>query len=351
MNSQLTELATASTDEVESTETDMALSTSTELASETLHEGAFHVPTAIADEPIWIVYRIEENDNGDTKKIPKAPLFHYSGTSLFNVSPTKTEHATTFAEALSFVHESKEELGEDGADGVGLVLDDETDVVGFDFDKCYNHKTGEIEQWALDIVRELDSYTEVSPSGGGLHTLVFGELDDDFQNRNELGLECYEDERYFTFTGRHVEGTPWAIQERTDVGLEVQREMMDERTTVENDSSSETYVDVSEQETREFGSTMEKIVDVASSADDEFESLYRGRIPARFGDDHSKADYYLACKLAFWCNGDVTMMDSIFRQSGLMREKWDAKRGRTTYGRQTLQKACRDNTARCGRDW
>lgn len=49
--------------------------------------------------------------------------------------------------------------------------------------------------------------------------------------------------------------------------------------------------------------------------------------------------------LAFWCQKDIAMMDRIFRQSQLMRDKWDEKHGRDTYGNITLQKAvesCKD---------
>ena len=53
----------------------------------------------------------------------------------------------------------------------------------------------------------------------------------------------------------------------------------------------------------------------------------------------SEADMAFANILAFWCARDFAKMDSIFRRSSLMREKWDEKRGKTTYGEATLYKA------------
>jgi hypothetical protein len=47
--------------------------------------------------------------------------------------------------------------------------------------------------------------------------------------------------------------------------------------------------------------------------------------------------------LAFWTAGDLDRMDRLFRQSGLMRDKWDEKHGKETYGQTTLGKA----VARC----
>lgn len=43
--------------------------------------------------------------------------------------------------------------------------------------------------------------------------------------------------------------------------------------------------------------------------------------------------------LAFWTGCDADKMDAIFRQSGLMREKWDRQQSGSTYGALTIQKA------------
>ena len=42
------------------------------------------------------------------------------------------------------------------------------------------------------------------------------------------------------------------------------------------------------------------------------------------------------CHLAYWTGRDVARMDSLFRQSGLMREKWE----REDYRKRTLTEAC-----------
>ena len=57
------------------------------------------------------------------------------------------------------------------------------------------------------------------------------------------------------------------------------------------------------------------------------------------GGDRSAADMALCSQLAFWCAGDAARMDRIFRRSGLMRDKWDSRRGGTTYGAQTIERA------------
>lgn len=55
-----------------------------------------------------------------------------------------------------------------------------------------------------------------------------------------------------------------------------------------------------------------------------------------FGGDHSRADLALCRMLSFWCKGDLDHVDRLFRQSGLMRDKWDRRCGPTRYWERTI---------------
>ena len=59
-------------------------------------------------------------------------------------------------------------------------------------------------------------------------------------------------------------------------------------------------------------------------------------------DRHSEADMALCCLLSFWANGDASHVDALFRQSGLMRPKWDEVHyaDGATYGERTVERAC-----------
>ncbi|MCT7832534.1 MAG: DNA primase, partial [Lactobacillus crispatus] len=59
----------------------------------------------------------------------------------------------------------------------------------------------------------------------------------------------------------------------------------------------------------------------------------------QFYNSHSEADMAFANDLAFWTGRDFHKMDTIFRNSSLMRDKYDEKRGATTYGISLLNKA------------
>lgn len=93
------------------------------------------------------------------------------------------------------------------------------------------------------------------------------------------------------------------------------------------------FGDVSELSDDELVSRM-----LRSRSDGEIRSLLDGDLNMH-GGDHSAADMALCSHLAFWCAGDEGRMDRMFRASGLMRGKWDSRRGGTTYGAQTIQRA------------
>jgi hypothetical protein len=53
----------------------------------------------------------------------------------------------------------------------------------------------------------------------------------------------------------------------------------------------------------------------------------------------SEADLGFCNILAFWTSKDAEQMDRLFRQSELMRPKWNEKHGAQTYGAMTISKA------------
>ncbi len=54
----------------------------------------------------------------------------------------------------------------------------------------------------------------------------------------------------------------------------------------------------------------------------------------------SEADFTLVLMLLYWTNKDTTQVDRLFRQSGLMRSKWDRPvKGNETYGERIIQDA------------
>jgi len=98
--------------------------------------------------------------------------------------------------------------------GLGFAFSLDTGIMGIDFDNCVTD--GVIHAEVMKIVTHLDSYTEYSPSGNGLHVLMYGVKPKDFtasrvKLASGLMMEVYDSKRYFTVTGHHVAGTPNTI--------------------------------------------------------------------------------------------------------------------------------------------
>lgn len=92
------------------------------------------------------------------------------------------------------------------------------------------------------------------------------------------------------------------------------------------------------------------------SDDELLDRIRRSRQPAKFtalfdrgdrsgyGGDDSRADLALCCVLAYWVGPDPARIDRLFRRSALARAKWDSRRGTSTYGGQTIDKALAGRT-------
>jgi hypothetical protein len=201
--------------------------------------------------------------------------------------------------------------------GVGFVFSDADVYAGVDIDDCRNADTGEIAEWGRQIIRALDSYTEASPSGTGVHIIVRGELPTGRGNQKALNggkVEMFSRARYFTFTGNHVDGTPYEIFDRRTELVTLHSRLFASR--------------------KPLASAQRSIVEFPLAPDDglitkarqanngaKFERLWNGQWKGDYP-SQSEADLALCCQLAFWTGKDRARMDSLFRGSGMMREKW-----------------------------
>jgi putative DNA primase/helicase len=114
--------------------------------------------------------------------------------------------------------------------GIGYEFRKEQKITGVDLDKCIDEE-GNITPWARAIVERLNSYTEYSPSGRGLHIWVQGEIPENIgpDLTGITRIEMYDHERYFTVTGNRLPGTPETIEPRQDELALLYREVMQAR--------------------------------------------------------------------------------------------------------------------------
>ena len=279
------------------------------------------LPDALTARDQWICWRGEERDG----KVTKVPVDPRSGEYASTTDPTTW---TSVEAALVSVEPAK-------ADGIGFVFTEDDPIVGVDLDDCRDPESGTLEEWARDIIIRLDSYAEVSPSGTGVHVLAEGELPD---GRSRSGdVEMYETSRFFTVTGVHLDQTPTEVRQRLDAIREVHADYVQDSQGDEGKESEDSSAPVGDG----VDLADEELLERARAAEngDRFDALWRGQTGCY--DSHSEADMALCLHLAFWTGGDDRRMDALFRQSGLMREKWDDVHyaDGAMYGEQTIERA------------
>ena len=202
--------------------------------------------------------------------------------------------------------------------GVGYVFSKSDAYSGVDIDNCRDPLTGELAVWASPIILSLNSYTEVSPSGTGVHTIVRAELPVGEGNQvvyQQGKVEMFSHARYFTFSGVHITGTSAQIFDRQSELLALHSELFAGRNvrTINPDSVLCPHTSLDDDE----------LIARASQARNgsKFGRLWNGH----WRDDYasqSEADLALCSALAFWTGKDPTRIDTLFRRSGLMRKKW-----------------------------
>lgn len=268
------------------------------------------IPNELTERRAWVCWRIETRD-GHPTKVPIDP------TTGGRASSTDDGTWSDFATALEY-HESETS----GTAGLGFVFSPTGPFVGVDLDDCREPDSGDLEEWAHDVLLELDTFAEVSPSGTGAHAIGRGEVPGD---RNWKGnVEIYDQKRFFTVTGYHLEVTPDAVEPFQNALEAVHAEYIggtgeaDESPTHghENRPSEPTDLDSHE------------LVKTAKNAGNgrKFERLWRGDTSGY--DSHSEARMALLNMLAFWTGGNTRQMDRLFRDSGLYPHpsksgKWD----------------------------
>src|SRR5215204_3510068 len=251
----------------------------------------------------WLCWQFEER-SGELTKVPYSPL-------------TRRRADSTVPETWASRDEAVRARRQHDYDGIGFVFTSDDDLCGVDLDKCLDPETGEIENWAQEIIEELDSYTEISPSGTGVHILVRARLP---EGRNRKGrFEVYDRSRYFTFTGKHLTGTPQTIERRQEELRGVVLRVFGE------DSSNGHTTPVPATEPVDNGLSDGEVIQKALAASNgaRFSRLWNGDTSG-YG-SHSEADLALCGMLAFWTGGDAARIDTLFRQSGLYRKKWERK--------------------------
>ncbi len=269
-------------------------------------------------------------------------------------------------ENLVTYDEAHSAMSEFHAKGVGFWFTDDSPVCGIDLDMCI--VDGQLEEWAKNVLSPFrgKAFVEQSMSKQGLHVYFLAPsvkgISRKYEKFSPFGafrevkgangvvkkqmIECYSCHKYFAFTGTIAKGI--SSNELLDDMSQEFQEVISEYETLNAYNVKQSHnppapsvdsftgnVGTENLSDRELWERM-----FSSKHGREIQALYNGDVSGYHGND-SRADLALCSYLAFWTGKDRVRMDNMFRQSGLMRPKWDMPHYSTgeTYGEHTLQKA------------
>lgn len=283
-----------------------------------------HIPEELGNLPRWVCWKWELRESKGKPKWTK-PLVDVRTGGYAKCNDPSTW--ATYSEAMASFRRHADYAG------VGFVFCGDDSIMGVDVDGCLK-ADGSLTQTGFQAVECFgDSYCEISPSGSGLKFIIKASLPEGQTGRKnpKLDVEAYQVGRYFTITGRRWPGSSSTIldkQENFDrwSGMVFPSDKPSVKPADKTDKTPAVAVSAS----------VGEIIDRASSAanGEKFTRLWAGDC-SEYGDNRSSGDQALCNILAFWSGNDAGLIDETFRQSGMMREKWE----REYYRDRTITKA------------
>lgn len=261
------------------------------------------------------------------KKNTKIPINPYDGSAGKSNDPNTWSDFDTAMRALNDIER---------ADGLAFYFTN--GYVGLDID----HIDSNLEDWRAgdndpnNLVNKFkdltdNTYMEVSQSGTGIHAIFKGKIPG--KRRRKGNYEMYQTGRFFALTGNNIIPDP-TIKSMSDDEMKTLYEFLfgkDNVVQLHSETDNITPVDLSVVE-------IIKRAENSAKTGTRFTMFMKGGWE-QFYSSHSEADMAFANDLAFWTGRDFHKMDTIFRNSSLMREKFDEKHGAVTYGTSLLNKA------------
>ena len=256
------------------------------------------IPAELRSLNQWVCWRLEKV-NGRLTKVP----YQLNGQKADASNPATW---SGFASVLAACADGKR------FNGIGFVFALGDDYTGIDFDRHRDPETGKLDDFAARHVQRLNSYSEVSQSGAGVHVIARATIPSKTGRRDaKNGVEMYSHSRFFCMTGQQVEGAPLTIEARQQEVEGMFREIFP--ATKQNPGTS-----------LASGVTLPdaELIERASKAKNgaRFSALWRGDVSG-YG-SQSEADAALLKLLHFWTGGDKERSFRLFAQSGLNRGKW-----------------------------
>ena len=254
----------------------------------------------------------------------------------------KTNDKTTFKTFTQTIKEVKE------GQGVGIGLFDS--LCGIDIDHCIDNE-GNLSETARDIIKTIDSYSEKSPSGKGVHILFkcnnqqMIDSDSYYKKNSSKGVEIYQgnfDNRYFTLTGDKIQGD-FKLVDFSKVKEVLNKYNQKENRIIQKSSIANIQDTIDDEDYLKTGLQKDK----------RLQKLWNS-VPSGSGGDESETDLKLLNKLAYWSNCNEYLMRKYFEESPYYlakdikhKKKWNE---RQDYSKTTIQNAIKNTTTTAKQD-
>jgi len=295
-----------------------------------------NIPAELREYSQFVVWKFDyvEGKEGKEEKWAKVPYSPLTGrrARTHDAANPKSPYREKHWETWGSFDEAKSRYQRGGYDGIGFVFTEGDQFVGGDIDHCIG-EDGALKDTAAFALPFVNTYTEISPSGTGVKFIARASTVPGGKGNKKKDVEMYPHGRYFTLTGHRMPDYPATVEARQG----------------EINTLHEIW----------FGKELPKlpprpIPSVPTSLDDTevlkraerdtlFDRLWRGDTSGYTS--QSSADFALCGKLLFYIGSpDTGRVDRLFRQSGLLRGKWDEQHGSETYGERTLRKAVEGRT-------
>jgi primase-polymerase (primpol)-like protein len=292
-----------------------------------------NLPPELCSEELFVCWR-EEIRSGKPTKIPVNPK---TGSDAESDNPSTWG---TFTEATEFYEAHRNKLR-----GIGRMFSGADELMGVDFDNCLDSH-GKIIPGSLaaEWLPQLNSYTEISPSGRGVKVWLWAvqELGGKGGRRDtKRGLEIYSAGRYFTLTGKRLgQFSPNVERRQHEIENFYSAIFLAKRNSPATCSAAPN--------SSNFALSDIAIIHSASNAKNgqKFQKLWSGNIEGY--SSQSEADVALCSLLWFW-TGERERVRCLFGQSVLgARAKW---KDRPDYQKSTLDLGCKGkvHTHSCAR--
>ena len=270
-----------------------------------MNSNFFNVPEELQQLNQWTCWNYQDTESGKPTKIPINPV-----TKKW----AKKNDPTTWCSFVDAVAHSIT------YDGIGFMVNHDDPYIFVDFDETHDPAMMANQRFYFE---QLNSYSERSPSGKGLHILVRGKLESGRNKSSSIGIEVYP-YSFMTVTGDVYHNAPIREAQELIEQLWESLEGTDSNADFANHSvaSEATDFDIYNQA-------------IAAKNGTKFKALYDGDIHTYHGGDHSRADFALIDILAFYTQ-DRGQIVRMFRASGLGKRP---KAQRNKYLQDSITKA------------